>query len=101
MHLALPSRKTSYPLASTRTNPHNAAASRRRKVQYLGYLIFTVLTIYLVLTRFWSDTVPLQSPLVDENASVLIVTVLDEDLMNEEYIALIKSNRDAYAKRHG
>lgn len=101
MHFALPPRKTSFPPPYARVNAQNSASLRRRQIQYLGYLAFGILTIYLLATTFLSDSVPEQSAVVDENASVLIVTVLDEDLMNDNYISMIKSNRDEYAQRHG
>lgn len=101
MHFALPPRKTSFPPPYARVNAINSADQRRKQVQYLGYLVFGVLTIYLLFSTFFSDSIPEQNASVDEDASVLIVTVLDEATMSEEYISMIKANRDDYAARHG
>jgi len=74
---------------------------RRKQIQYLGYLVFGILTLYLVVKTFSAEAVPEQNALVDKDASVLIVTVLDEATMSKEYISMIKTTRDDYAARHG
>ena len=101
MHFALPPRKTSFPPPYARVSAKNSSERRRRQVQYLGYLVFGVLTLYLIVSFFTSGNTPTQHGPIAEDASVLLVTVLDEDSMTEEYISIIKTNRDDYARRHG
>jgi len=101
MHFALPPRKSSFPPPYARVNSKNSVDQRRKQIQYLGYLVFGILTLYLVVKTFSAEAVPEQNALVDKDASVLIVTVLDEATMSKEYISMIKTTRDDYAARHG
>lgn len=101
MHFALPPRKTSFPPPYARVSAKNSSEKRRKQVLYLGYLVFGILTIYLVVNVFSSDNVPIQNGPIQRDSSVLIVSVLDEKTMSDKYISVIKENRDDYAARHG
>lgn len=101
MHFALPPRKTSFPPPYARVSAKNASEHRRRQTQYLAYLVLGILTIYLLFSAFGPSTTPGQHGPIDKESSVVIVTVLDEARMSNEYISMIKTNRDDYAKRHG
>lgn len=101
MHFALPPRKTSFPPPYARVSALNTSSQRRRQIQYLAYFVFGILTIYLVFNFFSLDAAAGQDGNISEDASVVIVTVFDESSMNEEYISMIKKNRDDYASRHG
>lgn len=101
MHFALPPRKTSFPPPYARVPAQSSSSHRRKQIQHLGYVVFGILTIYLIFNVFWSNALSSQLGVIAEDASVLIVTVLDEATMTEEYISMIKKNRDDYASRHG
>ncbi|KAK5101808.1 putative alpha-1,6-mannosyltransferase mnn11 [Lithohypha guttulata] len=101
MHFALPPRKTSFPPPYARVSAKNYSEKRRRQIQYLAYLIFAVLTLYLVAAFFTGEYVRSQDGTISPGASVVIVTVLDEVSMSKDYISVIKENRDDYARRHG
>lgn len=101
MHFALPPRKTSFPPPYARVSAQNASSQRRKQVQYLAYVIFGLLTIYLLVGLFSNTALPAQHGPIREDATVLIVTVLDESRMSSEYITMVKNNRDDYASRHG
>lgn len=101
MHFALPPRKTSFPPPYARVSALNTSSQRRRQIQYLAYVLFGVLTIYLLFSFFSSDVVAAQDGTISEEASVVIATVLDESRMSDEYISMIKKNREDYASRHG
>lgn len=96
MHLALPPR-TPY------ARPSKASPDRRRRqlLQYAAYLVFGVFTLYLLLDWLLGDYAYADDAGVPLDASVAIVTVLDEATMSKEYVEIIKENRDDYAKRHG
>lgn len=98
MQFALPPRKTSHPPPYAR--PVRLPTDRRRQQLLGGLLVFTVLTLYLLVSWIRSpgnyrDHAPAGSP------DVVIVTVFDTASMSEEYISKIKENREDYAQRHG
>ncbi|MCJ1278582.1 hypothetical protein MMC21_006399 [Puttea exsequens] len=96
MHFALPPRKTSHP-------PPYARASRsspiRRKQLQFGAIIAcgVLLLLYLATYLFsgYSERAPSGTP------EVVVVTILDEATMSDEYRDRIKENRNYYAARHG
>lgn len=101
MHFALPPRKTSFPPPYARVSAQNVFSQRRRQIQYLASVVFALLTIYLLFSFFSSGGPLVDDGTISKDRSVLIVTVLDESSMSEEYISMIKKNRDDYASRHG
>lgn len=99
MHFALPPRKTSQP-------PPYARASRKpprftqQQWRTLSYIVCGILTIcllfhYVSFPNTLVESVPPGTP------PVVIVTVFDEQHINDEYIKIIKANREDYAMRHG
>jgi hypothetical protein len=105
MHFALPPRKTSHPPPYARAAAARNSSDRRRKLYQLGsYVVFGILTIYLIFHYVFSsrrageeeiESIPPGTP------PVVIVTVLDEEHMSPNYIKKIKTNREDYASRHG
>ena len=96
MHFAMPPRKTSHP-------PPYARASRsspiRRKQLQLGALILggVLLIIYLGTSLFK----PGKERIPAGTADIVIVTVLDDALMSQDYIDKVVENRKYYAQKHG
>ncbi|KIW96304.1 uncharacterized protein Z519_03373 [Cladophialophora bantiana CBS 173.52] len=107
MHFALPPRKTSHPPPYVRnSNLTTAASQRRRKQIQLGaYLVLGILTLYLVarfvlslgLTGVHDDG----ATAIEGPQDIVIVTVFDNETMSEDYMRIVKTNRDDYARRHG
>jgi mannan polymerase II complex MNN11 subunit len=105
MHFALPPRKTSHPPPYARAAAARNSSDRRRKLYQLGsYVVFGVLTIYLIFHYAFSsryagedeiESIPPGTP------PVVIVTVLNEERMSPDYIEKIMTNREDYASRHG
>jgi mannan polymerase II complex MNN11 subunit len=105
MHFALPPRKTSHPPPYARATAARNSSDRRQKLYQLGsYVVFGILTIYLIFHYVFSsrhageeeiESIPPGTP------PVVIVTVLDEEHMSPDYIKKIKTNREDYASRHG
>lgn len=96
MHFALPPRKTSQPPSYART--YRSSPIRRKQLQF-GALIGCglLLLIYLTTGLFKSsgDHIPARTP------EVVIVTVLDEATMSDEYRHRIIENRNYYATKQG
>ncbi|ETI27840.1 hypothetical protein G647_00289 [Cladophialophora carrionii CBS 160.54] len=106
MHFALPPRKTSHPPPYVRNSNLAAAAQRRRKqIQLLAYVVLGVLTVYLILKAFLSfraaDAHDTGASSIDGPQDIVIVTVFDHATMSEEYMGIVRLNRDDYAARHG
>lgn len=101
MHFALPPRKTSFPPPYARVSGQNVFSQRRRLLNFLASLLAGVLTIYLLFSIVYSGNAPIGGGAIGKDASVLIVTVLDESRMSADYISMIKKNRDEYASKHG
>lgn len=101
MHFALPPRKTSFPPPYARVSARDVSSQRRRLFKLLTSLLAGLLTIYLILSVVYSGEVSVGSGSIKTDASVLIVTVLDESRMSDEYVSMIKKNRNDYASRHG
>jgi mannan polymerase II complex MNN11 subunit len=102
MHFALPPRKTSQPPLYARSATLNAASQRRRRLRSIGYAAMTLVGLYALLQIILlccsrgDGTEHIEGP-----QDVVIVTVLNNDSMGEDYIRMIKANRDHYAARHG
>jgi len=79
----------------------NSLEQRRRQIQYIAYLVFGILTLYLLFGFFSSGDVSTKHGPISEDSKVAIVTVLDESSMSNEYMSKIRKNRDDYAARHG
>lgn len=101
MHFALPPRKTSFPPPYARVSAKNTSDRRRKQLQYVSYFVLGALTLYLMFNVLLSDGIPNPNDPIPKDASVVIVTVLDEPSMSDEYVAIIKENRKDYAARHG
>ena len=101
MHFALPPRKTSFPPPYARVSAKTSSDRRRRQIQLLSYVVLGALTVYLLFSFFASDGVPDPNDPIPKDSSVVIVTLMDEPSMSDEYIAIIKENRNDYARRHG
>ena len=101
MHFALPPRKTSFPPPYARVSARNVNNRRRKQLQYLSYLVLGVLTVVLCFKYLAGLHNTTQHGPVDKDSTVVIVTVLDHAKMSDEYISMVKKNRDDYAARHG
>lgn len=105
MHFALPPRKPSHPLPYARKpTPTANAQRRRRQLQILGYVTLGALTLLLVLKYIWSsglNGVEDGPSEIEGRQDIVIVTVFNNDTMGDEYVRMIRSNRDHYAARHG
>ena len=106
MHFALPPRKTSQPPPYVRNSNLTAAAQRRRKqIQLLAYVVLGSLTLFL-LVRFFlsfssSDEHDNGPSSIEGPQDIVIVTVFDNATMSEDYMQMIRANRDHYAARFG
>ncbi|KAF8856486.1 hypothetical protein BDZ45DRAFT_466918 [Acephala macrosclerotiorum] len=96
MHLALPTRKSSNP------QPYAPRSTRfpmlrRSRVQAIILCACAVGAIIFILSQIFGggDGIPSGSP------PVVIVTVLDPENYNKEYISNVKDNRIEYARKHG
>jgi mannan polymerase II complex MNN11 subunit len=106
MHFALPPRKTSHPPPYVRNSTLTAAAQRRRKqFQLLAYTVLGLLTLYLVvevcLSFSATDDAGYGATDIQGAQDIVIVTVFDTTSMSEDYMRIVRANRDDYAARHG
>lgn len=105
MHFALPPRKTSHPPPYARNTTSNALVQRRRRqLQVVGYAILALLTLYLVLRYILlpdADHAGTGPSGIDGPQDIVLVTVFDDKVMSEEYIRMVKTNRNHYAAQHG
>ncbi|EXJ95046.1 hypothetical protein A1O1_00164 [Capronia coronata CBS 617.96] len=106
MHFALPPRKTSQPPPYARGNTSVSATYRRRKqLQIVSYAVLGLLTLYLcfrlVLFATSAGSHEDGPSAIEGHQDVVLVTVFDNDAMSEDYIKIVKANRDDYAARHG
>lgn len=105
MQFALPPRKTSHPPPYARnTSSHALVQRRRRQLQIVGYVILALLTLYLVVRHILladADHTSAGPAGIDGPQDIVLVTVLDLEAMSEEYVHMVKTNRDHYATRHG
>lgn len=106
MHFALPPRKTSQPPPYARGNTSGSATYRRRKqLQVLSYAVLGLLTFYLVLklVLYASSAGDNEDgpSTIEGSQDIVLVTVFDNETMSEDYMRIVKVNRDDYAARHG
>src|SRR5689334_170362 len=106
MHFALPPRKTSHPPPYVRNSNLTAAAQRRRKqLQLLAYAVLGLLTLYLVVEFVFSfgaaEDHDHAATDIQGAQDIVIVTVFDNASMSEDYMRIVRANRDDYAARHG
>jgi mannan polymerase II complex MNN11 subunit len=104
MHFALPPRKTSHPPPYVRNNALTAAVRRRKRIQILAYVVLTFLTVFLgfrVLRALFGAANHDGNGRIEGLQAIVIVTVFDETMLSEEYMRMVRTNRDDYAARHG
>lgn len=103
MHFALPPRKTSHPPPYARTNISAAALRWRKQLKYVGYAVLGLLTFYLLLKFTLSDSAETDDgpSAIEGPQHIVLVTVLDNKTMSEDYMQIVRTNRDYYAARHG
>lgn len=105
MHFALPPRKTSHPPPYARKTSSNALAQRRRKLlQVVGCTVLAIITFFITLSHLLSSGTRQTDDgpsAIEGRQDVVLVTVLDNATMSEEYVRMIKANRDHYAALHG
>lgn len=102
MHHALPPRKSSKaPPFAPRTS--NLSLQRRRQLKALGLIVFGLIFVLFVLSRFFSFSVSEQIAAVipSGTASVVLVTLFDKQVLSDRYTQWIQTNREDYASRHG
>ena len=105
MHFALPPRKTSHPPPYVRNSNLTAAAQRRRKqIQLLAYFVLGLLTLYLAVKFIFSfnpvDQHDNGAGQIEGPQDIVIVTVFDNATMSEDYMRIVRANRDDFAARH-
>jgi len=96
MHFALPPRKTSHPPPYARAS--RSSPIRRKQFQAIGVVACAALVLIYFATRLFSSSterVPLGSP------DLVIVTLMDDATMSDEYRQRIMENRNYYAKKQG
>lgn len=105
MHFALPPRKTSHPPPYVRNGFPSAAQRRRRLIQFAAYTVLGLLTLYLVAKFIisYNPAVDIEDGpgAVEGPQDVVLVTMFDNATMSEDYMRIVRANRDDYAARHG
>lgn len=106
MHFALPPRKTSNPPPYARNNSAISASYRRRKqLQLLGYAVLALLSLYLflqlILHAIRSGGSDDGAGAIEGRQDIVLVTIFDNNTMSEDYMKIVRTNRDHYAARHG
>lgn len=102
MHFAFPPKKSSLPPPFTIHTSKVPFGYRKKRFQQIGYVVLGLLTVLLVFR--WlirAQGVFDDDGSIPEDSKVLILTVTDEKSMSEDYIRLMKVNREEYASRHG
>jgi len=72
----------------------------------LGYAVLAMLTLYLVLRYILladSDHVGSSTGRsgIEGPQDIVLVTVFDEEVMSQNYIRMVRTNRNHYAAKHG
>ena len=97
MQFALPPRKTSHPPPYARVS--RSSPIRRKQLQVLGVIACAALVLIYLATRLFSSSaterVPAGTP------EVVVITLLDDATMSDEYRERIMENRRYYASKHG
>lgn len=96
MHFAMPPRKTSQPPPYARAS--RSSPIRRKQLQFLALIGCTLLLLIYLATRLFGSSVEKAPP---DTPEVVVVTLLDEATMSDEYRARIMENRKYYAEKNG
>ena len=96
MHFAMPPRKTSQPPPYARAS--RSSPIRRKQLQSVALIACTLLVFIYLGTRLFGSTAEKAPPGTPE---VVVVTLLDEATMSDEYRARIMENRKYYAEKNG
>lgn len=96
MHFAMPPRKTSHPPPYARAS--RSSPIRRKQLQFVALIACTVLFLIYLGTRLFGSAMEKAPPGTPE---VVVVTLLDEATMSDEYRARIMENRKHYADKNG
>ena len=96
MHFAMPPRKTSQPPPYARAS--RSSPIRRKQLQFVALVAFTLLFLIYLGTRLFGPSTERAPPGTPE---VVVVTLLDEATMSDEYRARIMENRKYYADKNG
>ena len=96
MHFAMPPRKTSHPPPYARAS--RSSPIRRKQLQFIGLITVALLFLIFLGSRLFGSTAEKAPPGTPE---VVVVTLLDEATMSEEYRARIMENRKYYANKQG
>ncbi|KIV80971.1 hypothetical protein, variant [Exophiala sideris] len=105
MHFALPSKASHPPYARASTSA-SANFRRQKQLRIVGYVVLGLLTLYLALKSILyltasGDVVEDGVGTIEGRQDIVLVTVFDNNTMSEDYIRLVKANREDYAARHG
>lgn len=96
MHFAMPPRKTSQPPPYARAS--RSSPIRRKQLQFAALVGCTLLLLVYLATRLFGAPGEKAPPGTPE---VVVVTLLDEATMSDEYRARIMENRKYYADKNG
>lgn len=96
MHFAMPPRKTSQPPPYARAS--RSSPIRRKQLQFVALTGCTLLLLIYLAIRLFGSSVERAPPGTPE---VVVVTLLDEATMSDEYRARIMENRKHYADKNG
>ena len=96
MHFAMPPRKTSHPPPYARAS--RSSPIRRKQLQFIALVAFALLFLIYLGTRLFGSSAERAPPGTPE---VVVVTLLDEATMSDEYRARIMENRKYYAEKNG
>lgn len=105
MHFALPPRKSTHPPYARAGTSASANFRRQKQLQIAGYVVLGVLTFYLAV-RFlyhsgrWGDHDDGPGA-IEGRQDIVLVTVFDNRTMSEDYMEIVRTNREDYAARHG
>ncbi len=100
MHFAYPPRKSSNPTAYIPRST-KLPALRKNRLKYLAIGALTFFLVLFLFTRTSHRNGHPQSHTPSGNPPVVIVTVLDEQKFDKQYLEKIKENRILYAQKHG
>lgn len=92
----MPPRKTSHPPPYARAS--RSSPIRRKQLQFIGLITFALLFLIFLGSRLFASTAEKAPPGTPE---VVVVTLLDEATMSDEYRARIMENRKYYAEKQG
>lgn len=96
MHFAMPPRKTSQPPPYARAS--RSSPIRRKQLQFGALIGCTLLLLIYLATHLFGSSKGKTPPGTPE---VVVVTLLDEATMSDEYRARIMENRKYYADKNG